>query len=250
MSKSVDCTVVSGAVGGLGTAIVERLVGEGHWIVACDRRAGEAAAWCERFPKESRERVRFYALDLSVEGQVTAFGERVRADGFHCTRLVNNAGIQGQTPISKLDSKTWDRVLRVNLYGSAWMTREFSQGMIERGFGRIVNLASLYAYQPGNDQAPYAAAKAGIVGLTHATAIDLARHGITANVIAPGLIFHEGIRPLFGPLDLDSMAEKIPVGRPGRPEEIAATVGFLLSKEASYITGQTIHVNGGLYMPG
>jgi NAD(P)-dependent dehydrogenase (short-subunit alcohol dehydrogenase family) len=181
---------------------------------------------------------------------VIAFGEQVRADGFHCTRLVNNAGMQGQTLISELDGKTWDRVLRVNLSGTAWMTREFTPGMIDRGFGRILNFASMYAYHPGIGQAPYAAAKAGIIGLTHATALDLARHGITANVLAPGLIFHEGLRALMGPLDLGSMAEKIPMGRAGRPEEIASTVDFLLSEECSYITGQTIHVNGGLYLPG
>jgi 3-oxoacyl-[acyl-carrier protein] reductase len=122
--------------------------------------------------------------------------------------------------------------------------------MIEHGFGRIVNLASVAAYQHNAGQSAYAAAKAAIVGFTHSTALDLAKHGITANALAPGVILHEGLRDLAGPLDLASVIAKVPVGRAGRPEEIAAAVTFLLSEESAYITGQVLHVNGGLYLTG
>jgi len=250
MAESGDCVVVSGAVGGLGTAIVERLAEQGFRVVACDRRAKEAPAWLERFPAVCRERVRFYPLDLTREDEVIAFAERVRGDGFHCSRLVNNAGVQAVTPIATFDTKLWERVMRVSLNGTAWMTREFSRPMIEREFGRIVNFASIAAYHYNTNLAAYASAKAAIIGFTHATAIELARHGITANVIAPGVILHEGLRDLVGPLGLASVIEKVPLGRAGRPEELAAAVAFLLSEESSYITGQTIHVNGGLYLPG
>jgi NAD(P)-dependent dehydrogenase (short-subunit alcohol dehydrogenase family) len=122
--------------------------------------------------------------------------------------------------------------------------------MVERGFGRIVNFASVYAYHPGVGQSPYAAAKAGIIGYTHSTALDLARHGVTVNVIAPGLIWHERLRGVLPDEVFEHMKAQIPAGRVGRPAEIAHTVSFLLSAEASYITGQTMHVNGGLYLSG
>jgi len=250
LAESGDCVVVSGALGGLGTAIVERLTRQGLHVVGCDRRAKEAPAWLERFPAASRERIRFYPVDVTREDEIVAFAARVGSDGFHCSRLVNNAGIQGPTPIANFDTKVWERVMRVSLNGTAWMTREFSPAMIERGFGRIVNFASVAAYHHNVGQSAYASAKAAIIGFSHATALELARHGITANALAPGVILHEGLRDLAGPLDLASVIEKVPLGRAGRPEEIAATVAFLLSEESSYITGQTIHVNGGLYLPG
>jgi NAD(P)-dependent dehydrogenase (short-subunit alcohol dehydrogenase family) len=238
--------LITGAVGGLGTAMVQRLLGEGHTIIACDRAQDQAGAWLDRLPADQRGQVTFYPLDVTKEEQVNALADTLRGKGIHIAYLVNNAGIHG----AGTESRVWERTLRVNIHGTFYMTRVFSSAMKEQRFGRIVNLASLSAYHPLGEQGPYAAAKAAIAGYTRATALDLARYGVTVNAIAPGLILHDGLKVVFSDAELGRMASGIPVGRAGKPEEIAATVSFLLSHDAAFITGQTIHVNGGSYLPG
>lgn len=242
--------LVTGAVGGLGTAIVRRLLTEGYTITACDRRENLAGEWLMRIPAEPRKRVNFYPLNVASEEQVIELARTLDEEKIHIAYLVNNAGINGAGEVWALESRVWERVLRVNLYGTFYLTRAFTHAMIEKGFGRIVNLASLYAYHPGEGEAPYAAAKAGITGYTRSTALDLAQHGITVNVIAPGIIWHEGLKGVVPEEVAAKMARRVPAGRAGKPEEIAATVAFLCSDDAAYITGQTIHVNGGWYLPG
>jgi NAD(P)-dependent dehydrogenase (short-subunit alcohol dehydrogenase family) len=242
--------LVTGAIGGLGTAIVRRLLNEGYEIVACDRREELVNEWLLHIPGEQRKHVNFYPLNVASEEQVLELARTLEGAGLHIAYLINNAGINGAGEVWALESRIWERVLRVNLYGTFYMTRAFSHAMIERKFGRVVNLASLYAYHPGEGEAPYAAAKAGITGYTRSTALDLAQHGITVNVIAPGIIWHEGLKGVVPEDTVAKMTRRIPVGRAGKPEEIAATVAFLCSNDAAYITGQTIHVNGGWYLPG
>ncbi|MGE0680063.1 MAG: SDR family NAD(P)-dependent oxidoreductase [Candidatus Binatia bacterium] len=239
-------TLITGAVGGLGTAMVHRLLSEGHTLIACDRAQDQAGAWLERIPAEQRGRVEFYPLDVTKEEQVNALAEVLRGKGIRIAYLVNNAGIHG----AGTESRVWERTLRVNTYGTFYLTRVLAPAMKERRFGRIVNLASLSAYHALGEQGPYAAAKAAITGYTRSVALDLASHGVTVNAIAPGLILHDGLKVVFSDKELEGMARGIPVGRAGKPEEIAATVSFLLSDDAAFITGQTIHVNGGSYLPG
>ncbi len=242
--------LVTGAVGGLGTAIVQRFVEDGCPVIACDRREQLATGWLEQFPAEQRKQVSFYPLDVTKEGLVNDLATNFQSQGIHIAYLINNAGINGEGEVWELESRVWERVLRVNMYGTFYLTRAFSQAMVARSFGRIVNLASLYAYQPGPGEAPYAAAKAGITGYTRSTALDLAPHGVTVNVLAPGLIWHDGLTGVFPEETFGRMMRKVPVGRAGKPEEIAATTAFLCSEDAAYITGQTLHVNGGWYLPG
>ena len=242
--------LVTGALGGLGTAIVRRLLEEGYPIVACDRRESLADEWLMHISAEQRKRVEFYPLNVGSEEQVAELVSTLEGEEIHIAYLINNAGINGAGEVWALESRIWERVLRVNLYGTFYMTRAFTHAMIEKRFGRIVNLASIYAYHPGEGEAPYAAAKAGITGYTRSTALDLAPHAITVNVIAPGIIWHEGLKGVVPEDALAKMTRRVPVGRAGKPEEIAATVAFLCSDDAAYITGQTIHVNGGWYLPG
>lgn len=238
--------LITGAVGGLGTAMVHRLLQEGHTIIACDRDAEAAGEWLARIPAEQQNRLSFQPLDVTKEDQVDALAKALRTQGVHIAYLINNAGIFG----AGTESRVWERTLRVNIHGTFYMTRVFSPAMKDTGFGRIVNLASLSAYAPPSEQAPYSAAKAAVTGYTRSTALDLAPHGVTVNALAPGLILHDGLKVVFSDAELEALARPIPAGRAGKPEEIAATVSFLLSDDAAYITGQVIHVNGGVYLPG
>jgi NAD(P)-dependent dehydrogenase (short-subunit alcohol dehydrogenase family) len=226
--------------------MTQRLSAEGYSVVACDRVHDQTDAWLERIPTEQRQRVEFFPLDVTKEDQVNELSESLHRKSVQVAYLVNNAGIYGVGT----ESRVWERTLRVNLNGTFYLTRAFSPPMRERGFGRIVNLASLSAYRALGEQGPYAAAKAAITGYTRSVALDLAAHGVTVNAIAPGLIVHEGLRVVFSDEELERIARDIPVGRAGKPEEIAAAVSFLLSDDAAFLTGQTLHVNGGAYLPG
>lgn len=242
--------LVTGALGGLGTAIVQRLVQEGAQVIACDRRHDDSGAWLSQFSTEQRLRIAVHALDVTKDEQVDALRAELDAQDIHVAYLVNNAGAAGRDDPARMSSKMFDIVMRINLYGTFYCTRAFCAPMIAQGFGRIVNLASLYAYHPGPGEAPYAAAKAGIVGYTHAIARDLGEHGVNVNVIAPGLIWHERLTGILPEDEYTDMIKSTSLKRAGKPGEIAGAVAFLLSDDSSFITGQTLHVNGGAYMTG
>ncbi|MEM7542768.1 MAG: SDR family NAD(P)-dependent oxidoreductase [Pseudomonadota bacterium] len=240
--------LLTGALGGLGTQITRTLLTRGYDIVACDRRAADAEPWLAEFSQDELAHLTFEAFDVRNLGEVDALKSRLDERGVEIAYLINNAGIATIAPPWEMEPQAFDRVVQVNLYGTYHLTRTFCGDMRERQFGRIVNFASLAAYIPDAGMAPYSAAKAGIVGYTHSLAMDLATSGVTANVIAPGLIWHERLEPTFTPEERENWRDKIPMNRLGAPVEIAETVAFLMSDGAAYITGQTLHVNGGLYM--
>jgi NAD(P)-dependent dehydrogenase (short-subunit alcohol dehydrogenase family) len=240
--------LVTGALGGLGTAITANLLSAGHSVVACDRRGDDADSWLAQFPTEQRDRLSFHALDIRNLGACEKLRDQLIAESIHIAYLINNAGIANLAPPWEMDPAAFDRVIQVNVYGTFHLTRTFCGAMRERNFGRVVNFASLAAFDPDSGMAGYAAAKAGVIGYTHSIAGDLAAHNITANAIAPGLIWHERLRPTYTDEEREKFRRNIPMAREGEPAEIAETVAFLLSDGAAYITGQTIHVNGGAYM--
>ena len=161
--------------------------------------------------------------------------------------LVNNAGIVRDTLLARMDEKQWSAVIETDLTSLYRTCRACVRHLMKRRRGRIINVTSVVGYTGNAGQTNYAAAKAGIVGFTRALAKELAGRSITVNAVAPGFIDTDMTREI-GPDQRDRMVSLVPLGRLGAPEEIAAAVAFLASPAASYITGETLHVNGGMYM--
>lgn len=161
--------------------------------------------------------------------------------------LVNNAGIVKDKSFVKMTSEMWDDVISVNLTGTFNCTKAVIDGMLERQYGRIVNISSVIGRMGNRGQANYAASKAGIIGLTQTLAKEFADKGVTVNAVAPGFIGTDMLRSIPAKI-MEKILAQIPMGRLGRPEEIASAVAYLVSPEAGYITGQVIDINGGLYI--
>lgn len=161
--------------------------------------------------------------------------------------LVNNAGIVRDKSFVKMTSEMWEDVMHVNLDGSFFCTKAFIEGMLDRKYGRIINISSVVGRMGNFGQANYTASKAGMIGLTKALAKEFAGKGVTVNAIAPGFIETDMVKGVPGEV-LDKILSKIPLGRLGKASEVAGTVAFLASQEGDYITGQVIDINGGLYI--
>jgi NAD(P)-dependent dehydrogenase (short-subunit alcohol dehydrogenase family) len=161
--------------------------------------------------------------------------------------LVNNAGIVRDKSFVKMTADMWNDVLSVNLNGTFYCTKAFIDGMIEKKYGRIVNISSVVGKMGNFGQANYTASKAGVIGLTKALAREFAGKGVTVNAIAPGFIETDMVKGV-PPEAMEKVLAKIPLGRLGKASEVAATVAFLASQDGDYITGQVIDINGGLYI--
>ncbi|REE07398.1 3-oxoacyl-[acyl-carrier protein] reductase [Paraburkholderia sp. BL27I4N3] len=238
--------IVTGSARGLGAATARRLAEEGAKVIVADiDRDGTAAS------TESLRADGYQAIGIVSDITKSADVERLVADtvaafgGIHV--LVNNAGFPRDKLLTKLTEDDWDKVVEVILKGSFLTCKAVMPYMIEQRFGRIVNISSrAYLGNPG--QANYAAAKAGILGLTRALAIEEGRYDITVNAIAPGFIETEAVMALghYEQIKERAIAAQ-PLRRVGRPEDIADAVVFLASARASFITGETLHVTGGRY---
>ncbi|BCJ29970.1 3-oxoacyl-ACP reductase FabG [Actinocatenispora sera] len=242
--------VVTGAAQGIGAATARRLAAEGATVAVLDLDLDRTADTVATI-RAAGGSADGYAVDVADAGSVTAAIDAVAGAHGRIDVLVNDAGVTRDNLVHKLAEDDWDTVLDVNLKGAYLVSRAAQQHMVPAGYGRIVSLSSTSAL--GNrGQANYAAAKAGIQGLTATLAIELGRYGITANAVAPGYVATAMTAATARRVGLDPAehqrlaAEQIPVRRVGRPDDIAAAIAFLASEEAGYVSGQTLYVNGGL----
>ena len=239
--------VVTGGIGGLGTAICIELARLGHRVIAAD--LGQRSAAVERFLAATRERgeIQFEALDVTDYERCVRSIDLWEAQHGAIDILVHAAGITRDQSLRKMSHEAWRSVLAVDLDSAFNLCQPLAPRMMQRGFGRIICISSVNGQTGQFGQTNYAAAKAGLHGFTMSLAREGARHGLTANCIAPGYIDTEMTRAIREDVR-EQIVGAIPVGRMGRPEDIARVVGFLSADEADYITGALIPVNGGQFM--
>jgi 3-oxoacyl-(acyl-carrier-protein) reductase len=244
--------LITGASRGIGAAIAVRLARDGcdvaiNWIREDERdNEAEAEAVAEQARALEAEAICVEA-DITDRDAVEAMVAEVEDRLGPIDVLVNNAGITRDRTLRKLPPEDWDRVIEVNLTGAFNCSRAVVEGMSERGWGRVISLSSVVALMGNFGQANYAAAKAGLLGLTKSLAREIARKGVTVNAVAPGFIVTEMTAGI--PADVaEQIVAQIPVGEMGEPIDVANAVAFLASDEARYVTGHVLSVNGGLRM--
>ncbi|HXH02042.1 MAG TPA: beta-ketoacyl-ACP reductase [Candidatus Competibacteraceae bacterium] len=239
--------VVTGGIGGLGTAMCKALAEQGRTVVAAYYPAEEEKAfhWQEIRRAEGYD-IHVYPVDVTDFESCASLVAQVEAEVGPIEILVNNAGITRDALLRKMEKAQWDAVINTNLTSLFNMTKQVFDKMCNRGWGRIVNISSVNGQKGQFGQANYSAAKAGVHGFTMAVAQEGARKGVTVNTVSPGYIGTEMVMAI--PEEVrNQIVAQIPVGRLGRPEDIARTVAFLTAEDADYITGADIYVNGGLY---
>jgi 3-oxoacyl-[acyl-carrier protein] reductase len=248
MTEGVKRTIlVTGGSRGIGRGICLAFAQSGSRIFFNYSSAGEAAAQTEKLVTEAGGTATGIQVNVASEKEVIGFVARALDETGRVDVLVNNAGITRDGLIVRMKEADWEAVLNVNLKGAFFCTKAVTKPMMKQRYGRIINVSSVVGVSGNPGQANYVASKAGIIGLTKGVARELASRGITANVVAPGYIETDMTADLPDKAK-DAMVSQIPLGRAGTPEDIAAAVVFLASDQAAYITGQVLHVSGGMYM--
>jgi 3-oxoacyl-[acyl-carrier protein] reductase len=239
--------VVTGGSRGIGEAVAVRLASEGADVALCASRSAEAAERVAGQVRELGRRALVAQVDVADAASVDAFITSVVSGFGRLDVLVNNAGVTRDGLLLRMEDDAWDRVIDVNLKGAFHTIRAAVRPMMKARRGRIINLSSVVGLRGNAAQANYAASKAGLIGLTKSVAREFASRGITANAVAPGYIPTEMTEGLSPDVKAALLAQ-VPLGRPGSAAEVAATVAFLASDDAAYITGQVIVVDGGMTM--
>lgn len=239
-------SIVTGGASGIGGAISRRLAADGAMVAIFDLN-GDAARATALSIEEAGGKAIGLSVDVTDRSAIDTALDEVRARLGRPAILVNSAGMTVDGPSLEITAETWNRVLAVNLTGTFDCCQAVLPDMVEEGWGRIVNISSSSVHSGVPKMAAYVSAKSGVVGLTKVLALEFAPHGITVNTIPPGFIETPMLRQAVerGLVSVEEQAANTPVGRIGQPEDIAAACAFLVSEEASYITGQIIGVNGG-----
>ncbi len=238
--------LVTGASRGIGRAIAIALMENDYHVAVGYQNNKELACEIITQPHTGIP----IQLDVSSQQSVETAIHATENELGPIDTLVNNAGISQVKPFLEISDAEWEHMLSVNLLGAVRCARHVIPGMVDRGFGRIVNISSVGGQWGGLYQVHYAAAKAGLINFTKSLAKIYSRSGVCCNCVAPGLIQTDMIADELDEKKSDKLFEDIPVGRVGTPDEVASTVVYLCSKQSSYISGQTLNVNGGTYLLG
>jgi 3-oxoacyl-[acyl-carrier protein] reductase len=235
--------LVTGATGGLGGAIARRLHAQGATVAL----SGTRVEALEALAKELGERAEVTPCDLSDRDSVEALVPAAEAKLGGLDILVNNAGVTRDNLFMRLKDEDWDLVLAVNLTAAFRLSRAAVKSMMRRRYGRIVSIGSVVGTSGNPGQGNYAASKAGLIGMSKSLAAEVASRNITVNVVAPGFI-ESPMTDVLNDKQREGILADVPMGRLGQGADVAAAVAYLASEEAGYVTGQTLHVNGGMAM--
>ncbi len=235
--------LVTGASRGIGKATAVALTEQGYFVVGTATSENGAAAISEYLGDNGAGR----ALNVTEDGAIDALVSEVSATFGPIVVLVNNAGITRDNLLMRMKDSEWDDIIQTNLSAIFKLSKAVLRGMMKQRFGRIINVGSVVGSTGNPGQANYAAAKAGVIGFSKSMAREVASRGITVNVVAPGFIDTDMTKVLTDEQKAEIFKD-IPANRLGQPEEIAAAVAFLATESAAYITGETLHVNGGMHM--
>ncbi len=239
--------VVTGGARGIGRAIAEKLATQGASVVIADMLVDLAKKTAEEISQLTSKKALFTQLNVTDGKSAAEMVDRTLAEYGRLDILVNNAGITRDTLILRMEEADWDAVLDVNLKGAFNCSKAVLRSMMKQRYGRIINISSVSGQAGQAGQTNYSASKAGLIGFTKALAREVASRQITVNAVAPGFIPTSLTNDLSDDLK-KSILGATPIGRMGKPEEIAAAVAFLASEEAAYITGQVLAVDGGMAM--
>ena len=238
--SDVKTALVTGASRGIGKAIAEKLKVDNYKVLG-------TATSDSGVEKLYSNGIEGYLLDLNSKDSIDSFWSQLEIDNKTISVLVNNAGITRDNIILRMSDEEWSDIMNVHLHGTFQLSKRALKMMLKNKWGRIINISSASASIGNRGQSNYAAAKAGVEAFTKSLAKEVGRRDITINAIAPGFISTDMTENNKG-VNADDLVKEIPLGRFGEPEEVASLISFMCSDGASYITGQTIHINGGLYM--
>lgn len=240
--------LVTGGTGCVGEAIARALHDAGHAVLVAHSPGNDhVPAWLET-EAAAGYHYATYPVDVGDYDSCMAFAERVHGDGHVVDILINNAGITQDASFRKMSREAWDEVMRVNLDSMFNVTKPFCDGMVERGWGRIVNISSVNGSKGAFGQTNYAASKAGMHGFTKSLALELATRGVTVNTVSPGYLDTKMVRQVPPEILQSKVISQIPLGRLGLPREVAALVVFVCSEEAAFMTGANLAMNGGQHL--
>ncbi len=241
LSKKI--AFITGATGDIGSAIARKF----HKLGATVVLSGTNEKVLMQLKEELSSNVYCYCLNLSDTAQIMKTCSQIEAEVGVIEILVNNAGITKDGLFMRMRESAWQDVIDINLTAPFTLSREVIKGMIKMRKGRIINISSIVGLAGNHGQVNYSAAKAGVIGMTKSIALEVAGRGITANCVAPGFI-KSAMTDKLDDTQKENLVKNIPMLKIGMPDDVAAATSFLASDEASYITGQTIHVNGGMLM--